>query len=696
MNEQNSPLGAQVWLERDDSPERIDYLFRLLHESGFGLARIFLLWPWIEPRPGEWNWKIYDDAFDAAHRHGIAIKATFTANSGPWHVGTPLHLHTHTGFFEERDRDGGLVMVRRCVERYHRHPALAQWVLWNEPYSRFPGERSDLFDAFFRTFLRNKYAGDIARLNERWRTGYGDFGEIPFPPDIAHVDHWWEGGWSSHDLGICLREARVAWMQEQLGWLKEAVRGIDGKTETCINLTTVLDNHPLTGTDLVASARLVDTLGASFHPPWIWKDFDPSLHAGLTAVGVATLRVAAGKPVEITEMQFGGQVYGTPRPASVGPDTVARNLLAGLAAGASSVTGWCFNTRHWDFEAGDWSLLDENDNPTPRSAIVPRVVAAWSEAEAQLGALQSPKPTVYALTSSGSQIIEDIESRMCEVLRGRSNRESADGAAAFAHHALRYGLTACCAPFDAFLASPPPGGIAFAGHMLALDTDRARHLLEWVASGGTLVVDALFARKDPSGRLNRPRPPGFDGLSFHVREMETCVDGYPIAHGPIPAGTLPLCRANVAPMGEGIWRAFSPLRFADSGEPVALCREHGKGRLVFFRGLLAAGLAEEVGRRDPAPWAHVFCGALFAETEAPRCLSGCPRGVVLPLQGSSRKGLMVLSQNRRQRVGGWLRVSLSGRWRDLWSGQEVVADALGECSLPAEDGIALLVEDEPG
>ena len=30
----------------------------------------------------------FDAAFEAAERHGLGIKATLTANSGPWHIGT--------------------------------------------------------------------------------------------------------------------------------------------------------------------------------------------------------------------------------------------------------------------------------------------------------------------------------------------------------------------------------------------------------------------------------------------------------------------------------------------------------------------------------------------------------------------------------------------------------------------------------
>ena len=73
-------------------------LFAQAAESGLGWVRLFLMWPWIEEGPGTWNFGVFDLAFDAAVRHGVRIKATLTANSGPWWLGTPSMLHSHTGF----------------------------------------------------------------------------------------------------------------------------------------------------------------------------------------------------------------------------------------------------------------------------------------------------------------------------------------------------------------------------------------------------------------------------------------------------------------------------------------------------------------------------------------------------------------------------------------------------------------------
>jgi hypothetical protein len=59
-------LGTQIWLEQHEDPARLDELFRLAAETGFGWVRLFIMWPWMEPEPGQWDFGLYDSAFDAA------------------------------------------------------------------------------------------------------------------------------------------------------------------------------------------------------------------------------------------------------------------------------------------------------------------------------------------------------------------------------------------------------------------------------------------------------------------------------------------------------------------------------------------------------------------------------------------------------------------------------------------------------
>ena len=376
-------LGCQIWLEPDDSPARVDMLFARAAASGLGWARLFLMWPWIEDQPGAWNFRVFDLAFDAAVRHGIRIKATLTANSGPWWLGTPSMLHSHTGFLSPDQRAPMERYIRACVERYASHPGLGQWILWNEPNGG--DERTPETLSHWQGWLDRYYAGNIAALNGRWRTGYSAFAEVQFPEDIPHPAHHGHF-WNSYGPWLLDWQCRAAWLNGELAWIKEIVRSIDARTDLCVNPTEVLVNQALGGTDLEGMASRVEVIGASYHPAWHFTFADRLEFAGLMVAGV---RLEAAQPsarrVEVTEVQSGNTLNSSNRPANVTPAELARFYLAGLAAGAESVTGWCLNVRSHDFEAGDWGLLDNQDRPSVRSRMLATLRERLDAAYAQTG-----------------------------------------------------------------------------------------------------------------------------------------------------------------------------------------------------------------------------------------------------------------------------------------------------------------------
>ena len=111
---------------------------------------------------------------------------------------------------------------------------------------------------------------------------------------------------------------------------------------------------------------------------------------------VAGVRLEAAQPaarrVEVTEVQSGNTLNSSNRPANVTPAELARFYLAGLAAGAESVTGWCLNVRSHDFEAGDWGLLDNQDRPSGRSQMLAQLRARLDAAYARPVAWSPARP----------------------------------------------------------------------------------------------------------------------------------------------------------------------------------------------------------------------------------------------------------------------------------------------------------------
>src|SRR3954466_4955229 len=125
MQIDSAPLiGAQVWIERDHSVEEIERLFAAMAAGGMSLARLFIMWKYVEPRNDEWDFSVYGAAFEAAGKHGIKIAATLTPSSPPGFRGEAFITH---GMLVAKTREQlveGDQYIKRVVQRYRQHPAL--------------------------------------------------------------------------------------------------------------------------------------------------------------------------------------------------------------------------------------------------------------------------------------------------------------------------------------------------------------------------------------------------------------------------------------------------------------------------------------------------------------------------------------------------------------------------------------------
>lgn len=680
-------LGCQVWLEPDDAAERVDWLFSQAAESGLGWARLFLMWPWIEEKPGEWNFTVFDLAFAAAARHGVRIKATLTANSGPWWLGTPSMLHSHTGFLSPEQRDPMRRYVRACVERYAHHPALGQWILWNEPNGG--AERTPEALVHWQKWLASYYGGDIAALNRRWRTGYVSFDAVQFPEEIPHPVHAGEF-WNSYGPWLLDWRSRADWLNQELAWLKDLVREIDAVTPCCVNPTDVLRNQAAGGTDLEAMGRIVEVIGASYHPAWHFTFADRQEFPALMAAGVA---LEASTPtvacVEVTEVQAGNTVNSSHRPSAVTPAELARFYLAGLAAGAESVTGWCLNVRSRDFEAGDWGLLDNRDQPSPRSRQLRLLHDRLAAAHERTGVWSRRTPRALVGISAAAQAIEWVEAKGAQV-DGRRVDDGAHGAALLAAQLMQLGaVTAMAQLCDLPAHAAQPGDAIVLSHVVAWEAADADRLLSFVGSGGVLVIDATCGRKNTDAVLQRPWPGGLAAaIGLQAVDLESRPNGYDLLLDGLPAGRWLLTRLVAELDPAAGWQAWPQLRFALDGGPCVWERPLGLGRIVVARGLLGPSV---VHARNVSAARAVLAGAVRAALDPIRPVAGHWAALTLPVQVEHGALTVVLAPDGLER--GERPVVLHappGVYADLWGGGDVIADAAGELTLPAPDGIALL------
>jgi len=688
-------LGSQLWLEQDADVDRVRFLVRQASAAGLDLLRVFLMWPWMEPSPGEWVYEPFDAAFDAAQEHGIGIKATLTANSGPWHIGTPSVLHSTTLTLDPARRPAMRRYVENCVRRYRDSPALDQWIVWNEPLNvvvpPLVGRpvRTSEHQAAWHSLLNERYGG-IEVLNRRWRSGYRTFTDVPFPEDVPHPAH--RGSvWESYAPWLDEWRLRARCLREEVAWVTEIVRAIDAETPVCVNPPDTLANHAVVGYDLAELATVPDVLGASFHAPWQLTFAPREAHVALVVAGIGLLaRASGGRAVELTEFQTGNTYYAGRIPLGMRGSDISSFYLASLMSGASSATGWALNTRRQDFEAGDWGLLDDMDELSVRSDGVQRVREVLAQIDELLGPWRPAPPRAAVLVSEASQAVQMVTGFPMVPIPGRQADDAIHGSALLTVELLRLGVPTSMCPVATLGAWPGAAPeLLVVSHMTAWDEDFAAELLRRVGAGAVLLLDGTSGHKTPDATVYRPWPGALaQPLGLRGKGLITDPGGFPVTSFGAPAGVFPLVIGEFE-LDTAVWEALDQFRLPQHGSvPCVWSRRFGQGRVVLASGALGPSILHGHSSR---PLARALLTEALAGPPAFRPLT--PSTIALSIVGERRSAVGVFAAPAPDRAGQPLRLALpAGSYRDLWAGADLQVGTTCEVSLQASDGIAVLVD----
>jgi hypothetical protein len=581
-------FGIQVWIENGDSQERVRFLLNQASSLGFDHVRLFLMWPMIEPKPGTWNFEVFDRAFDVARELKLGVRPTLTANSGPWHIGTPSVLHSQTGLLDASQLVPVREYIGQCVRRYHSHPSLQQWILWNEPLD--VGLRTPAYLQFWRTWLKNRYEGNIDALNLRWRTGFTSFEVVPVAEEVAHPLHR-DLFWNSYRPFLDDYRCRTAWLAAQIKQVSDFVREHDAHTPTCVNPAAVLFNQMEFGTDFRQLGAVVDTVGASYHPSWHFDFAKSADYSKLVAVGIGLQQSELSQnQTEVTELQSGPNIDGSFRPWSPSPADLCQLYLAAAIAGAPSITGWQLNTRQQDFESGDWSLLNQLDNIGTRAQALQRLMRTIRKAQQQTGPWSPVTPNVLVCVDSASQAIDAVQSRFSsKEIPGRRANDAPHGASLLTAGLLGRQIPTRLQRLEQIPVETSTPLTVVVSHCQVIEDAVASTLLKLASNGSTIVIDGLSGRRDADARLTRNAPSGFQDLGVVLDDFEVHCDGFTLSKpdGSDPVQTV-LTRALYSL--DAAWTPVGHMTYRD-GSPAAYSRKHGEGQIVLLRFDLLASIA---------------------------------------------------------------------------------------------------------
>jgi beta-galactosidase len=389
-------LGAQIWIEPGQTPAEIDAWFAQLESAHMPVARLFMMWTYLETAPGQWDFSLYDAAFRAAEKHHVHIVATLTPN------GPPLFRGGNGG--QGRDiittpqgEAAAAVYIAKIVERYRGSPALDTWLLVNEP-GQHPVS-TPLALAAFRTWSAQRY-GTVEAMNAAWGTRFTTFSVVEPVSD--------ERVWS-HNRELDWRTFWESFQTAQLKVLADEVRKSDAVHPLHLNPAGITGNFADWSDDLPAWRSFLDTLGCSIHPAWHFSLLPRDRYAlGVSYTNDLVRGSIEPKPYWVTELQGGNNIYSGTKPMEPTPDDIAQWTWTSLGAGADRVIYWLLNARREGVEAAEWSLLDFAQKPSDRLVTAARI-AGIVDKESAFFSTAKPLPTpVTIILSLQTMTFEEV------------------------------------------------------------------------------------------------------------------------------------------------------------------------------------------------------------------------------------------------------------------------------------------------
>jgi beta-galactosidase len=182
----------------------------------------------------------------------------------------------------------------------------------------------------------------------------------------------------------------------QLAWMAAEVRRHDAHHPLHLNPHALVSNLAALADDLPEWRGFLDTLGCSIHPAW---------HFGLLprddfAIGVSYVNdlvdgAIAPKPHWVTELQGGNNIHSATRPLEPTVDDTAQWLWTSVGGGRGRTIFWLLNARRAGREAGEWSLLDFEQQPSRRMEVATDIVNTM---QAHSDFFAMAKPAVPAMT----------------------------------------------------------------------------------------------------------------------------------------------------------------------------------------------------------------------------------------------------------------------------------------------------------
>ena len=360
----NAPtmIGAQVIIEPGQTPKQIDAWFRIMKENGMSVCRIRMFEEYLHSSDSIWDYSLFDQAFRSAEKYDIKIFATLF----------PLgnNFSSTLGGFKFPSSENHLRQIanyiKNVVTHFKSYKSLYGWVLINEPGSGGWLPSGNYTDQKFSEWKKSQKESD-------YKMKY---------PYLVNFDK---------------EKFLLYYNTYYLSWISQEIRKYDQESETHVNNHQIFEN--IAEYDFPSWRKILTSFGTSAHPSWHFTSFDRSQYTLCLSANCEITRSGAGDiPYWITELQGGNNTYSGSKGFCPTKQEINQWLWTGIGTGVDGIIFWCLNPRSVGEEAGEWALLDFQNNKSDRVDAIREVSKCLDENKeffANAVPVESPVSIIY-------------------------------------------------------------------------------------------------------------------------------------------------------------------------------------------------------------------------------------------------------------------------------------------------------------
>ncbi|HLN71669.1 MAG TPA: beta-galactosidase trimerization domain-containing protein [Prolixibacteraceae bacterium] len=541
-------FGAQVFIEPGQTPEEIDTWFRMLKENGMKTTRIRMFESYMHKTDDTWDYSLFDIAYKAADKYDIKVYATLFPYTEKTDIG---------GFKFPRDEahlQSIALFIEKAVTHFSQYKCMYGWVLINEPGVSGKIPWTDFTKARYQEWLKQH------PQKEYLDNGYPILVELTDQRFLLDYNTWY------------------------LNWLATEIKKYDTKHVLHVNNHAMFQN--CAEYNFPEWRKFLTTLGGSAHASWHFGYFNRDQYAMAMSANSEIVRSGAGElPWIMTEIQGGNNTYSGMAPFCPTKYEIAQWMWVTMGTQGKGGIFWSLNPRSSGIEAGEWAMLDFQDQPSDRliaASKVIKVIDSKPELFANAREVESGINLLYVRESLWAE--KKMASPSLQNYEGRLEGGVMKSILGYFETLTEMGVNCNLKEFGEFdfTKEDYTGVTIILAHQISIPSSYAPMLENFVSKGGKLIVEGLTGFFDDN--LHNTMKTGFpfaNLLGGNISEFKAVDNLFEVKLDQV---TLPA----------HFWRGFIRNNSAKvistiDNEPIATRHQLGKGETLWIPSLLGLG-----------------------------------------------------------------------------------------------------------